>query len=68
MWTKVVLINVLEKLGKSLGFGVVREAGGRMDERWLKNDQDEVAIEYENWGEDVEYTMSDARKLLSNRC
>jgi hypothetical protein len=67
VWTKVVLIDVLERLGKNLGFEVVREAGGRIDERWLKNSQDEVAIEYENWGEDVEYTMSDARKLLSNR-
>jgi hypothetical protein len=67
VWTNVVLINVLERLGKSLGFEVVREAGGRIDERWLKNGQDEVAIEYENWGEDVEYTMSDAKKLLSNR-
>jgi hypothetical protein len=41
------------------------EKGGRVDERWQENGRDIVAIEHENWGEDVEYTMQDVRMLIS---
>lgn len=64
-WTALVLDHFLKPLGENLGFQVVREKGGRVDERWQENGRDVVAIEHENWGEKIESTMHDVRKLLS---
>jgi hypothetical protein len=64
-WTDLMINRFLKPLGKSLGYEVIREKGGRVDERWQRDGKDEVAIEHENDGEDIEYTMSDVRKLIS---
>jgi len=53
-------------MGRKLGYDVVKEKGGRVDERWQDaNGKDVVAIEHENWGENIRRTMADVLKLLA---